>query len=531
MIEPYAQLNRIDFRPFESELIARANTWTQSEVFARECPNGVASYSPFGNRTFENLHNNANRIANALLARGLQQGDAVAMMCRNRPEFLEIFLAAMRTGLRLTPVNTHLTAPEVAYLLENCEAKIFFVELALIEASDAAELARNHPNIDFININDSQYTTLISKSTGPLKGDPVIGSLMLYTSGTTGKPKGVYRQTAEPIVPQYAGSFANYNTQTDVGLCCGPAYHTAPLLFDLCWPLASGIPIVLIDKWEAESVLTSIETYKVTHTHMVATMFERLLAVPDDIKCTTDISSLRFLVHGAAPCPIAVKRAMIDWFGPIIIEYYGATEGGNGIHVTAADWLKKPGTVGRLDASLGHAILDDALQEVPVGVVGRIYLKAPDTGRFAYFGDPGKTASAYADNRFTLGDMGYVDADRNLFLTGRIAECIISGGVNIYPQEIDDVLLTHPAVRDVCTVGVPDVQWGEQVVSLVVAKAGISTNKDLAVSIIEHAAKSLASFKRPRQILFEDELPRSATGKLLRQQVRQRFWQNQPRSI
>jgi len=522
---------RGNFRLYEDSLIQHAQTWTQSEVFAREYPDGIAIYSQYGNRTFQTLNDNANRLANALTSRGLKAGDAVALMCRNRAEFLEVFLAAMRTGLRLTPINTHLTWTEVSYIVENCEAKVFFAELALFDVADSAEFTTKHPAIAIVNINQDEYASILHSNPHKLASPPVIGSLMLYTSGTTGKPKGVYRETPEPILPQYAGSFADYETTRDVQLCCGPAYHSAPLLFDLRWPLASGIPIVLFDKWDSVGILNAIKTYQVTHTHMVATMFQRLLALPEATRLSNDISSLRLLVHGAAPCPIPVKRAMIDWLGPILIEYYGATEGGNGIHVDSHNWLKKPGTVGQMDAALGHTILDDALQEVSIGSIGRIYFKAPDVGRFAYFGDTDKTASAYAGDRFTLGDMGYLDSERYLFLTGRIAECIISGGVNVYPQEVDNVLLTHPAVRDVCTVGIPDNDWGEQVVSLIVTEPGIAATDELAVSIMAYAAKQLASFKRPRKIFFEDELPRSASGKLLRQQVRQRFWLNQSRSI
>lgn len=526
---------RVDFRQYENELALLANTWMQSQVFARENPQAMAIYSPHGNRTFLALHENANRLVSAMLAVGIKPGDAAAVMCRNRAEFLEIFLASMRMGIRLTPVNTHLTPSEVSYIVKNCEAKIFFTDSAALTSDIAVDQMPAQILIGTFAAVDTKpsttYVDFIARCTATLPITPVMGTLMLYTSGTTGKPKGVWRGTPEPIVPQYAGSFADYDTTKDVALCCGPAYHAAPLLFDLRWPLASGIPIVLMDKWDAMETLELIERHQVTHTHMVATMFQRLLALPTNSRQQKNVSSLRLLVHGAAPCPILVKRAMIDWLGPILIEYYGATEGGNGIHVNSADWLKKPGTVGRMDASLGHAILDENMQEVPQGVAGRIFFKAPDVGRFSYFGDSEKTAEAYADNRFTMGDVGYLDEDRYLFLTGRIAECIISGGVNIYPQEIDDVLLSHDAVRDVCTVGIPDQEWGEQVVSLVVLEAHYSPDDTTAQQLLAYASSQLASFKRPRKILFERELPRSASGKLLRQQVRQRFWQNQQRAI
>lgn len=532
----------VDFRPFEDELKICAQTWMQSQVFARENPHRIAVFSPHGDRSFAQLHDNANRVANVILKHGLAPGEAVAMMCRNRAEFAEIFLGCMRVGVRLTAVSTQLTVSEVAYIVGNCEAKLFFIEAALIVSPSASAAAQSHTTdphklLPFTIIIDSRpdggcdYARALQNASNAPPSTPTIGALMLYTSGTTGRPKGVYRNVSEAIPPQYAGSYADYNTVSDVALCCGPGYHSASLLFDIRWALASGVPLVLLAKWDTSLVLDLIERHGVTHTHMVATMFQRLLSLDPAIRAGKNLSSLRLLIHGAAPCPIHVKRAMIEWFGPILTEYYGATEGGNGINVASREWLERPGTVGRIDASLGHEILDDNLQPVAVGTVGRIYFKAPQEGRFAYFGDAEKTAAAYAGDRFTLGDMGYMDADRYLFLTGRIAECIISGGVNIYPQEIDDVLLRHPAVRDVCTVGVPNDEWGEQVVSVVVLMDPLTASPTVAADLITYASQSLASYKRPRRIIFENELPRSATGKLLREQVRQSFWANRSSAV
>lgn len=532
----------VDFRPFEDELKICAQTWMQSQVFARENPHRIAVFSPHGDRSFAQLHDNANRVANVILKHGLAPGEAVAMMCRNRAEFAEIFLGCMRVGVRLTAVSTQLTVSEVAYIVGNCEAKLFFIEAALIVSPSASAAAQSHTtdphkSLPFTIIIDStpdggcDYARALQNASNAPPSTPTIGALMLYTSGTTGRPKGVYRNVSEAIPPQYAGSYADYNTVSDVALCCGPGYHSASLLFDIRWALASGVPLVLLAKWDTSLVLDLIERHGVTHTHMVATMFQRLLSLDPAIRAGKNLSSLRLLIHGAAPCPIHVKRAMIEWFGPILTEYYGATEGGNGINVASREWLERPGTVGRIDASLGHEILDDNLQPVAVGTVGRIYFKAPQEGRFAYFGDAEKTAAAYAGDRFTLGDMGYMDADRYLFLTGRIAECIISGGVNIYPQEIDDVLLRHPAVRDVCTVGVPNDEWGEQVVSVVVLMDPLTASPTVAADLITYASQSLASYKRPRRIIFENELPRSATGKLLREQVRQSFWANRSSAV
>ena len=263
----------------------------------------------------------------------------------------------------------------------------------------------------------------------------------------------------------------------------------------------------------------------------------RLLALPQAQRERFDLSSLRFVVHGAAPCPVPVKRALIDWFGPVLTEYYAATEGGHGIHVNSQDWLRRPGTVGRMDPALGHRIVGDEGRVLGPGQVGRIFFSAPQTGRFEYHGDAEKTAAAYAGTagqageHFTLGDMGYADEEGWLFLTGRAAECIISGGVNIYPREIDEVLLRHAAVAEACTVGAPDDEWGERVVAVVVPAEGCQPTQQLAAELSAHAAAHLASFKRPREIVFDTALPHTATGKLQRRLVRARFWQGRGREI
>jgi long-chain acyl-CoA synthetase len=511
-----------DFRAYAPELSARARNWTQSAVFAREWAQGTALYSVRGLRSFAQLHAAANRLAHHLRALGLRPGDAVALMCRNRPEFVEVLLAALRIGSRLTPVATALTGDEAAYIVRDCQARVLFVEAGL--AGEAIE------DVHRIVIGTPSYDAALDGGSPQELAAPEAGSLMLYTSGTTGRPKGVFSRRPDHVEPQFAGSFADYRPG-DVQLCAGPAYHSAPLLFDLRWPLASGVPIVMIEKWDTHEVLRAIEQHRVTHAHMVPTMFQRLLAPPLAERAAFDLSSLRFVVHGAAPCPVATKHALIEWLGPVLTEYYAATEGGDNIHVSSADWLRKPGTVGRLDAAKGHRILDDEGGDVAPGQVGRIWLRAPAEGRFEYFGDAEKTAAAYRGDHFTLGDLGFVDGEGWLFLTGRGAETIISGGVNVYPREVDEVLGTHPAVAEVCTVGAPDPEWGERVVSVVVPAAGHAATTELAAALVEHAAQGLAGYKRPREIVFERELPHTATGKLLRGRVRERFWAGRDKAI
>jgi long-chain acyl-CoA synthetase len=516
-----------DFRAHEPALRELAQTWTQSALFASQCPDGLAVIAPLGTRTFAQLHEHANRLANVFRAQGLQAGDALALLCSNRAEFIEVFLAAMRCGLRLTPINTHITADEIRYIIQDCGARVMVVEHVLdapsLQISGVRRLV-----IDGAGADD--YAQCLAASHAGDGQTPQAGMLMLYTSGTTGRPKGVFSRKPDVIEPQYAGTLANYRPG-DMAMCCGPAYHAAPLFSDIRWPLASGVPILMINKWDSVRVLELMQQHRVTHAHMVPIMFQRLLALEPAVRARYELSSLRLLVHGAAPCPQATKRAMIDWVGPVVYEYYAATEGGNGFLVDSHQWLLKPGTVGRVDPAVGTCILDDAGQQVEPGVVGRIYFKAPATDRFEYYGDPVKTAATYEGNHFTLGDLGYVDDEGFLFLTGRAAECIISGGVNIYPIEVDQALLRHPAVEECCTVGAPDDEWGEKVVSVVVPAAGHLPNAELADALMAHAAQQLARFKCPREIHFDTALPQTATGKLLRKQVRQRFWQGRDHAI
>ena len=512
-----------DFRVHEAELRRLSPAWLHGEVYARESPNGVALVSRYGTRTYAQLHDNANRMANALVNLGLRKGDAVALMCRNRPEFVEVLLASMRLGLRLTPVSTQLTRDEAAYIVSDCDAKHLFVEVGL--PGDSLD------GVPLTHIGSLAYEALLAQSHPANPPDAGGGMLMPYTSGTTGKPKGVRRVTSDVFFPQFAGTLSNYRP-TDVQLCAGPAYHAAPLLIDVRWPVVSGVPIVMLDKWDSEQVLATIHHYKVSCAHFVPTMFRRLLDLPAHVRAKYDLSSLRHVVHGAAPCSRELKQATIDWLGPVLWEYYGATEGGDGINVNAQDWLKHPGTVGRLLPEFGHRVVDADGKTCAPGQVGRVWLNAQQANNFCYHKDEEKTAQAFQLGGLLLGDEGYLDDEGWLFLTGRSAEVIISGGVNIYPVEIDDVLRRHPAVADAACAGAPDDEWGERVVALVV-RITSAEGDDVAVreSLIAHASANLARYKCPRDILFVAALPYSATGKLLRSQIRNQFWAGQERKI
>ena len=372
------------------------------------------------------------------------------------------------------------------------------------------------------------YDALVARESGENLDDPVIGSQMLYTSGTTGHPKGVYRGSAPAASSLFSKMVetARFNNATDLAVVTGPLYHAAPLSLNLLLPLSAGVGTVLMDKWDAEEMLRLVDEQRITHTHVVPTMLHRILLLPPEVRAKYDISTLRWILHGAAPCPVHVKRETIEWLGPVVFEYYGATEGG-GVFVLPDEWVEKPGSVGRPTEGVVLQIQDENGKELPRGEIGTVYFKAPETGRFEYFKAPEKTASVYRGDFFTMGDMGYVDEDGFLFLTGRSAEVIISGGVNIYPAEIDQEILQHPSVKDLATVGVPSKEWGEEVKAVVQLNEGYEPSEALAKDILDFVGARLAAYKRPRSVDFADDLPRLTTGKIVRRTVRDRYWQGE----
>lgn len=504
-------------------------------VYAREQPQASAIWSEHGVRTFDELNRRANQLVRAWRAVGLADGDGVALLCGNRAEFLEVLMAAWRGGFRLTPINWHLTGEEVGYIVDNCDAQAFVADaqhaLRAAEAADRAPQLRQRLAIGGAIDGFDDYADVLDACSGEDIEDPVLGGTMLYTSGTTGRPKGVYRKDRAPVLPAREGGLQGFTPGEDKNLCTGPAYHAAPLLIDIVRPHVSGVPIVMMDKWEPQRTLELISEHRVTHSHMVATMFHRLLQLDDAVKARYDIASMKQITHGAAPCPVHVKRAMIDWFGPILVEYYAATEGGGGFLIDSHEWLRKPGSVGKPGPEFDNRILDDEGNPLPAGEVGTIYMRAPDVGRFEYYKDADKTGRSYRGDHFTLGDMGYFDEDGYLFLTGRTAELIISGGVNIYPQEIDSEVMQHEAVLDLCTVGVPSDEWGEEVKTVIQLREGVAPSPQLAEEIMVFARGRLPGFKCPRSIDFVDELPRLPSGKIQRRLVRAPYWAGRDKQI
>jgi long-chain acyl-CoA synthetase len=477
------------------------------------------------------------RLARALGARGLKSGDALALLCGNRPEFVEVINATQRAGFRLTPINWHLTGEEAGYIVSDCEAKAIITDDVRGEVATKARAASPACRIGLaigkqVDGFESYADALAAEGGEPLS-DRSPGNTMLYTSGTTGRPKGVHRPAPELGAESRGRVAANATTDAaraaaynpeggDRHLLTGPLYHAAPLAFSLRTPLAYGATVVMMERWDAEEALRLIGEHRITHTHMVPTMFHRLLALPDEVRARHDVSSLRYVVHGAAPCPVPVKRKLIEWLGPIVFEYYAATEGG-GSSVDSKTWLEHPGTVGKPLREDQVIIGTEDGEPLPAGEVGLVYMKAQGETRFSYYKDEDKTANAFRGDYFTLGDVGYLDEEGYLYLTDRSANLIISGGVNIYPAEVDAVLLEHEAVGDAATIGVPDEEWGESVLAVVELRDGVAPTRKLADELIAFCRDRLAHYKCPRRVEFIDVLPRQDNGKIYKRLLRDQF--------
>ncbi|PPQ25923.1 acyl-CoA synthetase [Rhodopila globiformis] len=481
--------------------------------------------------TYRQLDERSNRFAQYLHAAGLRRGDTVALFMENNLRFLEIVWAARRSGLYLTAVNRYLTADEAAYIVADCDAQVLVSSFA--RADVAASLPARLPQCRHFLMTDGTIDgwTSYEAATAAHPPRPLdeqwLGDLMLYSSGTTGRPKGV-RRPLQPVkfdqddaLMQFVRGYG-FNEAT-VYLSPAPLYHAAPLIFSI-GVHGTGGTIVMMPRFDPETVLALIEQYKVTHSQFVPTMFVRMLKLPEDVRHRYDLSSHRVAIHAAAPCPVEVKRAMIDWWGPIIHEYYGGTEGNGMTRIESAEWLAHPGSVGRPIIGVLH-ICDEEGRDLPAGEPGIVYFER-ETMPFSYYKDPERTRASQHPlhpNWSTLGDVGYVDADGYLYLTDRKAFMIISGGVNIYPREIEDRLVGHPAVRDVAVFGLPDPDMGEQVKAVVELMDGRAASHALEEELIAYARSHLAHYKVPKTVDFTDALPRLPTGKLYKQGLRREY--------
>lgn len=502
-------------------------------------PRRVALVDPDGTAyDYGELDRRANRAANGLRALGLSRGDGISIVLPNCVEFIELYLASMQVGLYLTCINFHLTGPEIAYIVNDSESKALVVSQRYSSVAIAATADISVPSTHRFSVGTVEgfrpYEELTGGQPATPPPDRSPGTAMLYTSGTTGRPKGVRRPLPDGDPNDVAAASSLLSMLFDITpgpgahLVAGPLYHAAPLAFGT-GALNLGQSIVLMDRWTPEETLRLIEQRRITTSHMVPTMFHRLLSLPDDVRSSYDVSSLQSVIHAAAPCPVDVKRRMIEWWGPVIYEYYAATEGG-GTYVKPKDWLEHPGTVGQPFPGATVKILDDDGIEVPAGQVGTVYMGTP-TGTFEYYKDPEKTKSARRHGLFTVGDMGYLDADGWLFLSDRKADMIISGGVNIYPAETEAALLEHPDVADAAVFGIPDAEWGEQVKAVVQLKDPSHAGDEMAESIIVWCRQRLAGYKVPRSVDFRAELPRYPTGKLYKRLLRDEYWKDREKAI
>ncbi|MFI1888645.1 acyl-CoA synthetase [Streptomyces jumonjinensis] len=485
------------------------------------------------------LHTAVNQLVHGLRAAGLGEGDAFAAVLPNGVELLTAHLAASQAGFYLVPVNHHLVGPEIAWIVADSGAKVLIAHERFAPAAATAAAQAELPAGRCFTVGAGAvpgfrpYGELLAGRPGTPPAARTLGGVMNYTSGTTGRPRGIRRPLpGKPPEEAYLGGFLGIfgirPFDGNVHLVCSPLYHTAVLQFAAA-SLHIGHPLVLMDRWTPEEMLRLIDVHRCTHTHMVPTHFHRLLALPDEVKARYDVSSLRHAIHGAAPCPGHVKRAMIDWWGRCVEEYYAASEGG-GTFATAEDWLKKPGTVGRAWPISELAVFDDAGTRLPPGEPGTVYMRMT-TGDFRYHKDEAKTAGNRIGEFFTVGDLGVLDEDGYLFLRDRKIDMIISGGVNIYPAEIESALLAHPAVADAAAFGIPHADWGEEVKAVVEPADGHTPDDALATAILAHCERLLAGYKRPRTVDFIESMPRDPNGKLYKRRLRAPYWEGRERPM
>lgn len=505
-------------------------------TYAKTQPDKAAVIHPASGTvvSYRELNQRSNQLAHLLYDHGLRAGDHLALFLENHPAYLEIVWACLRSGLYLTPINRHLSAAEAAYIIDDCDARALVASGALEQTLKLGE--QSHRCTLKLSVGGTvdgffDYAAAVAGQPTDNLSDERLGTLMLYSSGTTGRPKGIKRPL--PNVTPAEGSAAmrfpatmfNMDTATTY-LAPAPMYHAAPLGYSNATILSGGT-VVMMDKFEPELALQLIDRYQVTHSQWVPTMFVQMLKLPGEVRERYDLSSLRCAIHAAAPCPVEVKRRMIEWWGPIIQEYYSSTEAAGYTRITSEEWLQRPGSVGR-SVGMPFHICDEQGNELPSGQPGLIYAQMAEGTQVSYHKAPEKTASAYHPNHpdwLCVGDMGYLDANGYLYLTDRKSFMIISGGVNIYPQQIEDALALHDKLEDVAVIGIPHEELGEQVLAVVQLAEGVAPGEMLIEELKTFVREKLGRQLVPRAFEFVQALPRMPTGKLNKQKLREHYAQ------
>lgn len=486
--------------------------------------------------TFGELDKTSMQGAQLFRSLGLRTGDHIAIMLENHPRFFQIVWAAQRSGLYYTAISYRLQEEEVEYIVNDCEAKVFITSVGCTEVAE--KLVGRMPGVKRAFVLDGEiagfdsWESAIADMPAERVEDEMEGAAMLYSSGTTGRPKGIKKPLpGQPFdVGQGAGLFAAlYGANSDsIYLSPAPLYHSAPMAFNMGF-MRGGMTCVVMRHFDAEQALAFIEKYRVTHSQWVPTMFVRMFKLDEAVRQRYDLSSMVAAVHAAAPCPVKVKEAMINWWGPIIHEYYAGTEGNGFVAINSEEWLAHKGSVGRALTARLH-ICDDDGNGLPAGETGTIFFEGG--GEFEYFNDPDKTNnSRHAKGWSTLGDVGYVDEEGFLYLTDRKSYMIISGGVNIYPQEAENALVTHPSVVDVAVFGVPNEEFGEEVKAVVQPVSMADAGPELEAILLEYCRAHISHIKCPRSIDFDAELPRHPTGKLYKRLLKDRYWEGHSKRI
>ena len=489
--------------------------------------------------TYKQLDERSNQAAHLFREAGLQRGDSIVLYLENHARFLELCWAAQRSGLYYTPISSHLTELEVDYIVGDVKPKLFFTSAKLVETADKVEALKTDHITAYLVDGDvhRRFSDYIAErnqhSTKPI-ADESCGIDMLYSSGTTGQPKGVKLPLPEGPIDTLAKRWTAYHAVMgfdthSVHYIPSPLYHALPIHHAMVAQNYGGT-VLVIDKFVPEQALELIQEYRVTQSSWVATMFIRMLKLPEEVRLSYDVSSMEAIVHGAGPCPVTIKEQMIDWFGPIIHEVYASTEGFGSTAINSREWLQHKGSVGKPSEGPVHIVNEETGQELPPGEHGAIYFENPR--KVEYLNDSEKTDSVMLNNGWaTAGDIGYLDRDGYLYLTDRKSNMIISGGVNIYPQETENLLITHPKVADVAVFGIPNEDFGEEVKAVVQPMDLNDAGAVLEAELIEFCKQNLSTVKAPRTIDFTDQLPRQETGKLYKRLLRDPYWEGHESNI